>query len=1197
MELELELEIKLVASAMNQSWYVEHNPDVKNSKCDPAEHFSLHGWKEGRNPSENFDTEWYLSEYDDVALANINPLVHYEKYGKSEGRIPMRPISSNLKMSDNSVQYQMSKQLDTICDDDEYNEEKANFVKFKVSAIPQEKIEPTFADDISYITLDIWDTVLRRKCHPDEIKYQSARFIFLEAFHSLKPIYRSLVGIYKARIKAENQSSMTDDFEYRFREAVPKWLKAILNKNVSEFKFEKLCKLILEHESQAEKFSIYADEPMKKFLNDTLHIPKVYISDFYLDTDELNKLLISVGLEHYFVTGYSSCEHALNKRSGGLYKYVLTQLDEAPKNILHIGDNGHADVIKANEFGLKSYHYLNQNIEKQRDWFGQAFNGLMQNDNKYHNVRLKMLTRNYLNLLPSNQDLSFANAGANLAPIAIGFVLSIIETAKIENIKEIFFLTREGQYLKELYDAIVLEDPFLMEYPESRLLEVSRLATFSASLREVSIKEMMRLWNQYSIQTPQAFVATLKLDEDVFYPLFEGAGFSVDQPIIYPFKNESFLTLFHSEEFNSCLKTSVAADKQLLKDYLANFESFKSGDTTMIVDIGWRGTIQDNICAVSKNRIHGAYLGLFNYLNTQPTNSGKSAWLFNENINDNKWMPKEVAPFEMLFNATGGSVVGYQEIGGKIEAIRNILVSEDKVVADYIQPIQKVVMELLPTYIDYIKLHGLMAMDLRAYAYEMCDELINTPDEVVARAFYELEHNEIFGTGQTDEQSLVIKELNLLKDKTGCNLHYGVEKLIKECRWPQAFLKLAEVNTFVNSLKIEQQIHLPSELFLSVLGDQYQKGMKVGFFVPGPLVGSGGHRTIFNLARKLYQFGAEIYIFLEDIAAGVEVVENYLQESKAHIFTQWHQHIDLDIAVATIAHSVRFVHELENAKNKAYLVQDFEAMFNPMGDGYHVAEQSYIYPTLNFTVGNWLTHVLKTQFAAKAVPGGLGCDTETYFPIENIVKEKAICFLYQPEKPRRSPQLAAHALKLVKDRHPDVKIYVYGSDAPLNLDFEVENLGLIHDLKEINALYNKCMVGLCISMSNPSRIPYELMAAGTVPVDIYRYNNLLDFSPGTSLLAYQSEFSISDAICTLFDNQVEYDKRRDQCIVYATSRTLNWEREIMFNSLSYLVGTGNSLTCDIDTFYSDEPFISRRDSKLGAVSFCEYQKSLARGNT
>ncbi|TOP12390.1 glycosyl transferase family 1, partial [Vibrio parahaemolyticus] len=76
----------------------------------------------------------------------------------------------------------------------------------------------------------------------------------------------------------------------------------------------------------------------------------------------------------------------------------------------------------------------------------------------------------------------------------------------------------------------------------------------------------------------------------------------------------------------------------------------------------------------------------------------------------------------------------------------------------------------------------------------------------------------------------------------------------------------------------------------------------------------------------------------EHIGAGIDVVKGYLQEAKAHIFESWHSNIPLDIAFATIAHSAKYVSELPSATHKCYLVQDFEAMFNPVGDGYHIAE-------------------------------------------------------------------------------------------------------------------------------------------------------------------------------------------------------------------------------------------------------------------
>ena len=68
-------------------WYLEQNPDVKNAKIDPVLHYINYGWKEGRNPSSQFNGNDYLEYNTDVKLAKINPLVHYETSGKSEGRI------------------------------------------------------------------------------------------------------------------------------------------------------------------------------------------------------------------------------------------------------------------------------------------------------------------------------------------------------------------------------------------------------------------------------------------------------------------------------------------------------------------------------------------------------------------------------------------------------------------------------------------------------------------------------------------------------------------------------------------------------------------------------------------------------------------------------------------------------------------------------------------------------------------------------------------------------------------------------------------------------------------------------------------------------------------------------------------------------------------------------------------------------
>ncbi|MCP5613371.1 glycosyl transferase family 1, partial [Klebsiella pneumoniae] len=78
-----------------------------------------------------------------------------------------------------------------------------------------------------------------------------------------------------------------------------------------------------------------------------------------------------------------------------------------------------------------------------------------------------------------------------------------------------------------------------------------------------------------------------------------------------------------------------------------------------------------------------------------------------------------------------------------------------------------------------------------------------------------------------------------------------------------------------------------------------------------------------------------------------------------------------------------------------------------------------------------------------------------YKRIPAIKKEKAVCFIYQPDKPRRCSRIGIEALGIVKHCMPDVKIYLYGSSINDSLWFEHENLGLL-DLAKCNELYNKC---------------------------------------------------------------------------------------------------------------------------------------------
>lgn len=86
---------RVVAPHFDKEFYISRNPDVREAKVDPLTHYLRLGWKEGRDPNDQFSTSYYLTSNPDVQAAKVNPLVHYVAYGKNEGRAIKSPQAAH----------------------------------------------------------------------------------------------------------------------------------------------------------------------------------------------------------------------------------------------------------------------------------------------------------------------------------------------------------------------------------------------------------------------------------------------------------------------------------------------------------------------------------------------------------------------------------------------------------------------------------------------------------------------------------------------------------------------------------------------------------------------------------------------------------------------------------------------------------------------------------------------------------------------------------------------------------------------------------------------------------------------------------------------------------------------------------------------------------------------------------------------
>lgn len=356
---------------------------------------------------------------------------------------------------------------------------------------------------------------------------------------------------------------------------------------------------------------------------------------------------------------------------------------------------------------------------------------------------------------------------------------------------------------------------------------------------------------------------------------------------------------------------------------------------------------------------------------------------------------------------------------------------------------------------------------------------------------------------------------------------------------------------------------------------------KAAWILPSLLEGSGGHRTILQNASYLTsknEFSCDIYIENDGSCRNDEelkkLVEKYFGTiSGCRFYLGFELKSTYDVIFATAWYTAKIVRDIPGNAEKIYFIQDFEALFNPMGDGYLLACNSYCYGLKPITIGRWLTHKMRTEFNAPSQFFDFCADKFVYKVLPNVQKENAICFVYQPDKPRRCSTIGIEALGIVKYLRPDVKIYLYGSKQKGNVWFEHTNLEII-SIEQCNELYNKCSVGLCISSSNPSRIPFEMMAAGLPVVELYMENNLYDVPEGGVSLAHYTPESIAEAIIRVLDSKESQQKMGQVGLEYMEDRDLTKGFEQFYEAVRNVMNHTIPEVTASDKLYTKPPVIA-----------------------
>ncbi len=648
------------------------------------------------------------------------------------------------------------------------------------------------------LSVDIWDTLLRRRCHPDEVKLFTARLLWTTQRDLIRPRFADPWLLLDHRVRceatiAEQKHADGHDNEYTIEEVFERWLAHVMHPRTSPARRAAVAEMLVIAEVEQEQRVVYPDRRIMHMLRHHGADVVVGLSDFYLGERHLRRIISGACPDAPLSRVFVSSDCYVNKIKGRLFAHAQRETLAAPEHHTHIGDNPWADVESPRRFGVRAIHYHNPDEEPKRAAHRSRFDLRRRGD---FVPTAQILTRTLRDRSEPPPDLDprqrqLYQTGFGAAPIFAGLVLGAMQEAHSLGAPAVHYFTREGEFFKRVHEAVAPARPFGLPPPRAELLEVSRLCTFLPSLREVTIKELMRVWRLYSTQSIGQLLRTLDVYPLPFEPLLRRHGLDPAPPITHPWKDARVRSLFADPLFVRLVEQQRDRRRQTALTY---FRAKGLGrGPAVVVDIGWRGTIQDNIAYLFPGRhVAGWYLGLVQLLNEQPPNVVKRA-IGPDARTDPATMVQIIhncAPLEMLANTDGGSIRRYEQIDGTVRAVRTHDEDEDAVWRAHTRYFQQGVLAAAPLVANWARTFAVQPLEMRPLVLDLLRTLKGNPPRVLAEAYFSLKHNETFGVGGFVEKRAELSPELLRKGEESGGSDPDFVAAIEATDWPQGLLKL-----------------------------------------------------------------------------------------------------------------------------------------------------------------------------------------------------------------------------------------------------------------------------------------------------------------------------------------------------------------------------------------------------------------------
>ena len=375
-----------------------------------------------------------------------------------------------------------------------------------------------------------------------------------------------------------------------------------------------------------------------------------FISDMYIDSLTLRKILEKQCQIKPEDTIYVSCEIQARKDSGLLYQHVKQQLN--PKIWEHYGDNLYSDVNIAKKNGIKA-----TGVNTHNNTLEQRLEQLASTNPAFKELSLLTGISKTARLQNNNP---FTTIAANyVASAYIPFVKWLLEIAKKENIKTLYFLSRDSYILQKIAESIPHDDI------ELKYLFVSRRSLMRPYMCDSKPDDYLKIVDRHTLigRDVKHMLWQLLLTKE---ELKEKYGIEYKYQRIKSSEEETdFINSIYNSNLTPDFQTEAQKEEEMLLRYFEQ-EEVTSDSKKAFVDVGWLGTSRLMINEILKRNgfkpVDFIYYGTRN--DVYPTEYGKYYSYFPAGALDTNM----TSVIENYYSASPyPTTIGYKEVNGILE--------------------------------------------------------------------------------------------------------------------------------------------------------------------------------------------------------------------------------------------------------------------------------------------------------------------------------------------------------------------------------------------------------------------------------------------------------------------------------------------------------------------------------------------------